>query len=373
MHEDEDHERLIHGRGRSRTVRFGAVSPMQRLRETEAAERAKREFLANISHELRTPMNGVLGFTYLLRETALSPEQREYLDHIEQSGQQLLLLINDLIDFSLLEANRFELAKQRFTLADTLRSACDPWMAHARKKGLDFVLVLAEDLPAQVLGDAERLTQVLRHYLDNAIKFTHEGSIRVEVQVEQLSLDSLLLQISVQDTGIGQSPEDIARLFRRFEQGDGSTSRGYGGTGMGLAVVRTLTESMGGSVGAESCPGQGSRFWFRARLGLPQAPAAPLPAPAPGRPDTGALPLTASPDDRRLALQHCQDLLLLVEDSDAAAREHFLHCEQALRAVAPEAGEKLRRAMDAFDFDAAQQELEQLQVQLNRTLSNSPR
>ncbi|MEY5097965.1 MAG: hypothetical protein RJA36_684 [Pseudomonadota bacterium] len=325
---------------------------------SEAAERAKREFLANISHELRTPMNGILGFAYLMRETALSLEQREYLDRIEQSSQQLLLLINNLIDFSQLEAGKLELARERFAPANTLGRTCEPWRTLAQAKGLDFVLALADDLPAQALGDAERLCQVLRHYLDNAIKFTSSGGIRVEARVVARDPDGAVIEIVVQDSGIGLDAAQIQRLFHRFEQGDGSASRVHGGTGMGLAVARTLAASMGGAVGVDSSPGQGSRFWFRTRLALP--------------PEAASTAVTAAAAPAcvtgcQLALQHCVELLQLVQDSDAEAWARFRLAEPVLRALAPAACDRLAAAFALFDFDAAERELEQLQRQLTST------
>jgi len=335
----------------------------QRQSDRPDAEAAKREFLANISHELRTPMNGILGFAYLMRETALSPEQSEYLERIEQSSQQLLLLINDLIDFSQLEAGRLELARERFTLADALRRACEPWRLLGRAKGLDFELVLAHDLPLQVVGDAERLCQVLRHYLDNAIKFTACGGIRVEAGIAARDTDAVRLEIGVQDSGIGLDAVKIQRLFRRFEQGDGSASRAHGGIGMGLAVARILAESMDGAVGVDSGPGRGSRFWFQVRLDLPP-PEAGVPAAEPPALATTGATLPTPLTECQIARQHCARLLELVQDSDAQACERFQVATPILRALAPRACDRLATAFALFDFDAAQQELEQLQLQL---------
>ena len=338
----------------------------QRQSDRPGAEAAKREFLANISHELRTPMNGILGFAYLMRETTLSPEQSEYLDRIEQSSQQLLLLINDLIDFSQLAAGQLELAHERFTLAEALRHACEPWRLLALAKGLNFTLALADDLPQRVVGDADRLCQVLRHYLDNALKFTACGGIQVEARIAAREPDAVLMEVGVQDSGIGLDAVKIQRLFRRFEQGDGSASRAHGGIGMGLAVARTLAESMGGAVGVDSSTGQGSRFWFRVRLELPAPqtvdtatePAAPTGTDATAPP----VPLTGC----QIAQQHCARLLELVQDSDAQACEHFQLVAPALRTLAPAACDRLAAALALFDFDAVQQELEQLQHHLTR-------
>ncbi|MBX3648782.1 MAG: response regulator [Rhodocyclaceae bacterium] len=231
----------------------------------EAASRAKSQFLANMSHEIRTPMNGVLGMAELLLDTPLSERQRRYLETLYRSGENLLDIINDVLDFSKIEAGRLELAPVDFPLRAALREVIESFSERASRKGLSLECSVGEDIPDPLHGDAVRLRQVLNNLIGNAIKFTEAG--RISVAVERAQGDAL--RFSVSDTGIGIDAEDRALIFDAFAQADVSHSRRYGGTGLGLSISRQLIELMGGRLGLESAPGQGSTFWFE----VPFAPA----------------------------------------------------------------------------------------------------
>lgn len=249
------------------SVRKQAEQDMRDARVlAELASRAKTEFLANISHELRTPMNGIIGFAFLLQETDPRPDQKEFIAQISQSADNLLKLINNLIDYAKAQSGELCLTSAQFELAPTVRNACALWEQAAAAKGLKFTLMLDPHLPAQVLGDADRFMQILNLYLDNAIKFTERGEINVTVSLAQTDQHQTLLRVNVQDTGIGMTPEVLGQLFQGFMQGDGSATRRYGGSGVGLAIARELAASMGGTVGVESLPDQGSTFWFTVQV-----------------------------------------------------------------------------------------------------------
>jgi signal transduction histidine kinase/CheY-like chemotaxis protein len=236
----------------------------------EAASRAKGAFLATMSHEIRTPMNGVLGFTSLLKGTPLNSEQKEYVTTIEQSGEILLALINDILDLSKLESHTIELEQQPVVVQDIVNEICALFRPRLRAKGVRLAIDCGPDVPPAVMADALRLRQILFNLLGNAVKFTQEGEVRVRITASPADVPSgtgeCTLHFEVLDTGIGITPEQQTRLFRPFSQADNSTTRQYGGTGLGLAISQRLVEAMGGSIGVESEAGKGARFFFSLRV-----------------------------------------------------------------------------------------------------------
>lgn len=236
------------------------------LIQAESATKLKSEFLATMSHEIRTPMNGIIGMVDLLLKTELSTKQRDYLETIRRSSDALLVILNDILDLSKIEAGKLVLEKCRFCLEDLVEDSLDLFAIQAQQKGLEMVYVVEPDIPKYFLGDPTRLRQILSNLVGNAVKFTERGYIEVKVSGSKSLSEKWILNFSVKDTGIGIPKEHLGKLFEAFTQGDASTTRKFGGTGLGLAICRRLLDLMNGEIWVESTPGQGSIFYFKLEL-----------------------------------------------------------------------------------------------------------
>ncbi|KAB2954278.1 response regulator [Heliorestis acidaminivorans] len=230
------------------------------MKQAEAANVAKSQFLANMSHEIRTPMNGIMGFLHLLEETETTQQQEKYIDYIKTSTENLLTIINDILDLSKIESSKLEIENISFDLRSTIETAVISFAQQANSKGVDLSLLVQPSVPQQVKGDPTRLRQILTNLVNNAVKFTKQGRVTVEVRLQAETDSTSTLRLTIKDTGIGMGPEILEKLYQPFYQADSSNTRTYGGTGLGLVITKNLLKLMGGTIQVESTPSKGSTF-----------------------------------------------------------------------------------------------------------------
>jgi signal transduction histidine kinase/DNA-binding response OmpR family regulator len=303
----------------------------------ESANRAKSEFLAAMSHEVRTPMNGVLGMAGLLLDTKLDAEQRHFAATIRNSGEMLLDLINDILDLSKIEAGRLELELADFEPAPLLESVIDLLAPRAQAKRINLISSVQPDVPSMLVGDAGRIRQIVMNLVGNAIKFTDSGGVALELRLDRTGGSAATVLCRVTDTGVGIAPEARALLFQRFSQPDASAARRHGGTGLGLAISKELVTLMGGEIGVESEVGRGSCFWFKVPLRLGEAPgarAAQLGAARAALADKRILVIDDDPTNLRVLGSHLRALDLAVEIAPSAT-EALLAIRRAAEANQP--------------------------------------
>lgn len=338
--------------------RRAAHELLQAKERAEHAVQAKADFLATMRHEFRTPMNALRGMCHLLEASALDAAQREHLRTLRKASDQLLRMVEDMLDFSRAGAGTLALASVEFDLDPLLERLAEAVRARAQGKGLAVTLDLAADLPTRLVGDPDRIAQLLQVYSDNALKFTPRGEIAISAAVAARDAEQVVLRLAVRDTGIGVEPALASRLFRQFEQVDMSATRRHGGTGLGLALARQLAQHMGGDTGVQSTPGAGSTFWATLRLALaPEQP--PRRASAAGPAATVAQVALGAEEARAAARVRTQLRDLLAQD-DAQAGPLLARERALLERAWPQQHRALAAHVESFDFDAALQLLDSL-------------
>jgi PAS domain S-box-containing protein len=341
------------------TARRQAEEEIKRARlKAEEATELKSMFLANMSHEIRTPMNAIIGLSHLALKTSLDTKQRDYVSKVHSAGTALLGIINDILDFSKIEADKLDLETTDFALDDVIGSVTTLTAQKAHEKGLEFLANVSSAVPEMLRGDPLRLGQVLTNLVNNAVKFTERGEIRLAIDVPERTGQMVQLECSVQDTGIGMTPEQAAKLFQPFTQADMSTTRKHGGTGLGLTIARRLVELMGGHIWLESTAGIGTTFHFVVWLGVGTSPAT-----------------------RRTAPDRLRQLRVLVVDDNEAAREILREPLRAMvgdvdvAASADEAIAAVRQAQAARPYDVVfmDQQMPGLDgIEASRRIKNDP-